>query len=346
MHPVRRVMALTSVLALLLPAPDSASAAEPSSDAVLRGEYVFHAGACDSCHTDHLNHGAFLAGGRRMDTQFGTFFVPNITPEDETGIGDWTAEDFRRAMIEGETPDGSHYYPVFPYRWYTGMSEQDLADLWAYLQSVPPVHNPVKPHELPFPFNLRFLLLGWKLINFDQGETVYDAERSVAWNRGAYLVNHLGHCGACHTPKLLMGAVFRTDKFLAGSEAIPGPYFAPNITPHDVTGIGKWTIDDVVRALKRSITPDGVPIRGPMAEYVNSGSSYLSEDDLAAAAIYLFSLPPEKGPVGETEERLDRRLLPEGEPQSDTAGTSGGGGMGSSGMGLLRAAGGGRIRAK
>lgn len=339
-------MGLTRLLVLLLPGLGSAAAAQQDADAELRGEYIFHAGACDSCHTDHLSHGAFLAGGRRMQTEFGIFHVPNITPDEETGIGDWSAEDFRSAMIEGETPEGSHYYPVFPYRWYTGMSERDVADLWAYLQSVPPIHNPVPPHELPFPFNLRFLLIGWKLINFDQGETVFDPEQSEAWNRGAYLINHLGHCGACHTPKMLMGAVFRSDKFLAGSGVIPGPYPAPNITPHDVTGIGEWTVEDVARALKRSITPDGVPIRGPMAEYVNSGSSYLSEEDLEAAAIYLLSLPPEQGPVGDTEERLDRRLLPEREPQSDTAGASGGGGIGSSGMGLLRAAGGGRTRAK
>jgi mono/diheme cytochrome c family protein len=203
--------------------------------------------------------------------EFGTFYVPNLTPDVATGIGAWSAADFRRAMIEGETPDGSHYYPVFPYRWYTGMSERDLADLWAYLRSVPPVYNRVRPHDLRFPFNPRFLLLGWKLINFDQGERVYDPQHSDAWNRGAYLVNHLGHCGACYTPKMLMGAAFQEDKLLAGSEVIPGPYPAPNITPHDVTGIGKWTTDDVVRALKRSIRPDGLPIRGPMAEYVDSG---------------------------------------------------------------------------
>jgi len=273
--------------------------------------------------------------------------VPNITPDEATGIGRWTAEDFRRSMIEGKAPDGSHYYPVFPYRWYTGMTEQDLADLWAYLRSVPAVENRVRAHDLPFPFNVRALLLGWKLVNFDEGETVHDPARSEEWNRGAYLVNHLGHCGACHTPKLLMGAVFRDDKFLAGSEVIPGPYPAPNITPHEVTGIGKWTTDGVVRALKRSIRPDGVPIRGPMAEYVDSGSSYLFEQDLAAAAIYLFSLPPQQGPVRKAEERLDRRLLADGEePQSGTAGASGGGGMGSAGMGLLRTAGGGRTRAK
>ena len=136
-------MELTTLLVLLLPLLASAAAAPPDPDAVLRGEYVFHAGACDSCHTDHPHHGPFLAGGRRMDTHFGTFYVPNITPDVATGIGDWSADDFRRAMIEGETPAGSHYYPVFPYRWYTGMSAQDLADLWAYLQSVPAVYNRV-----------------------------------------------------------------------------------------------------------------------------------------------------------------------------------------------------------
>jgi mono/diheme cytochrome c family protein len=339
-------MRLTSALVLLLPLLGTPAAAQGDPEATLRGKYLFHAGACDSCHTDHPNRGPFLAGGRRMDTEFGTFYVPNITPDRETGIGEWSAEDFRRAMIEGRTPAGSHYYPVFPYRWYTGMSEEDVADMWAYLQSVPPVRNHVRDHDLPFPFNLRFLLLGWKLINFDPGATVHDSERSEAWNRGAYLINHLGHCGACHTPKVLFGAAFRSDKLLAGSEVIPGPYPAPNITPHDVTGVGRWTIADMVRALRRSIRPDGVPIRGPMAEYVESGSSHLSDDDLEAAATYLFSLEPQQGPVRASEERLDRRLGLDGEPQSADGGGSGGGGIGSAGMGLLRASGGGRTRAK
>jgi mono/diheme cytochrome c family protein len=197
---------------------------------------------------------------------------------------------------------------VFPYRWYTGIAEQDLAAMWAYLQSVPPVHNRVPPHELPFPFNLRFLLLGWKLINFDQGDTVSDPERSPTWNRGAYLVNHLGHCGACHTPKLF-GALFLSWDYLAGSETIPGPYPAPNLTPDVPTGLGRWSEVDIVRALHRAITPEGEPIRGPMAEYVASGSSHLTAEDLAAMAIYLQTIEPEVGPVSAREERLDRRLL-------------------------------------
>jgi hypothetical protein len=219
-------MELTRLLVLLLPLLGSAAAARQDPDAVLRASTSFTLGACDSCHTDYPRHGAFLAGGRRIDTEFGTFYVRNITPDVATGIGAWSAEDFRRAMIQGETPAGSHYYPVFPYRWYTGMSEQDPADLWAYLRSVPPVRNRVRAHELPFG-QPALPAARLKLINFDQGVTVFDSQRSDAWNRGAYLVNHLGHCGACHTPKMLLGAAFRENKFLAGSEGIPGPYPAP-----------------------------------------------------------------------------------------------------------------------
>jgi mono/diheme cytochrome c family protein len=318
------------------------AAAEP--DAVRRGEYVFYAGACDSCHTDHMNRGAFLAGGRAMDTPFGTFYVPNITPDPDTGLGGWSYEDFRRAMVEGRSPDGAHYYPVFPYRWYTGLTDGDLADLWAYLQSVPAVRNQTQPHDLPFPFNIRMLLLGWKLVNFDEGDTVEDPDQSPAWNRGAYIVNHLGHCGACHTPKIL-GMLFKPWDPLAGSEAIPGPYYAPNITPGR-SGIGGWSEEDIARALKRSITPEGEPIRGPMAEYVASGSSHLTYDDLRAVAVYLKSLPPHDGPVTEEEERRDRRLVSESEGQRGGGVGSGGGGIGSAGMGLLRVGAGGRADAK
>ena len=276
-----RAAIVVAMLALLTP-PGAAGAQElDGAAAVARGEYLFHAGACDSCHTDHPGDGAFLAGGRAMETPFGTFYTPNITPDPETGLGRWSFEDFSSAMIEGRSPDGGHYYPVFPYAWYTGMTRPDLEDMWAYLQSVPAVRNEVPPHELPFPFKYRFLMLGWKLLNFDEGQTVFDPARSDAWNRGAYLVNHLGHCGACHTTKLYGN--FIEGKFLAGSAAIPGPYPAPNITSHPVTGIGEWSEEDIVRALRRSMTPDGTPIRRPMAEYVVAGTSYLSDDDLRAA---------------------------------------------------------------
>ena len=327
MRPTGTGLALLAAGVVLMAAP---AAAQDEDAAIARGEYVFHATACDSCHTDHPNHGAFLAGGRRMPTEFGTFLVPNITPDPATGIGAWSEEDFRDAMIAGEAPDGSHYYPVFPYRWYTGMRAADIADLWAYLRSVPPVENRVGSHELPFPLDIRTLLLGWKLVNFDQGDTVFDPARSAAWNRGAYLVNHLGHCGACHTTKLF-GALFLPFKFLAGSSSIPGPYPAPNITPDPSTGLGRWSVEDVVRALGQAITPEGEPIRGPMAEYVASGSGHLAAEDLAAMAVYLRSIPPREGPVSEREERRDRRLQPGEAAQGANA-------TGKAGMDLLRCA--------
>ena len=267
------------------------TAAAADEAAVSRGEYLFRAAACASCHTDVEQRGGFIAGGREMATQFGTFRVPNITPDPETGLGDWQLDDFRKAMIDGLRPDGNPYYPVFPYRWYTGMTEQDVADLWAYLQSVEPVRNPVADHQLNFPFSIRSLLWGWRLLNFDSAETVHDDNRSDAWNRGAYLVNHLGHCGACHTPTDALGGFQSDDRFLAGSTQIPGIHPAPNITPDSKTGLGDWRDADIVRALKRAITPRGTPIRGPMAEYVEYGSSYLTDDDLNAMATYLKSLP-------------------------------------------------------
>ena len=331
-------MRTTAVAAILL-ASTPAVAANGVADAMARGEYLFHAGACDSCHTDHPNDGAFLAGGRVLETQFGTFYAPNITPAPETGLGGWTFEDFERAMVEGVSPEGKNYYPVFPYRWYTGMTPRDLADLWAYLQSVPPVENAVPAHDLPFPFNYSVLIWGWKLLNFDERETVFDPERPEAWNRGAYLVNHLGHCGACHTTKVVGN--FLEWKFLAGSAAIPGPYPAPNITQAVPAGIGDWSEEDVVRALRRSMRPDGIPIRGPMAEYVASGSSHLTDEDLRAIAAYLQTVEPEAGPVGQVEERRDRRLEM-GEAYDPGTGAGRKPGTGSTGINLLIQSSGGR----
>jgi mono/diheme cytochrome c family protein len=290
-----------------------------------RGEYLFHAGACESCHTDIENGGAFLAGGREMQTQFGTFYTPNITPDPETGIGRWTLPDFHRAMIAGIRPDGSPYYPIFPYRWYTGMTAADIAALWVYLQSVEPVSNPVPPHDLTFPFSIRTLVYVWRWVNFAEGQPVSEAVRwngqaqnsvrlfaklfhidieqwvakpvrSRQWQQGAYLVDHVGHCGACHTPKLLGN--FMSGEYLAGSTQIPGAFPAPNITSDRETGIGTWSHTDIIRALQRAMRPDGTPIRGPMAEYVLHGSSYLSAEDLRAIAVYLLALPSEEHAVG------------------------------------------------
>ncbi|MDX1656138.1 MAG: cytochrome c [Candidatus Competibacteraceae bacterium] len=284
---------LVPLIVLLMPL--AVPAQEP--ELLARGRYIMRAGACDSCHTDHQGQGAFLAGGRALKTRFGTFYAPNLTPDPATGLGEWTLEDFRQAMISGLSPDGSPYYPVFPYRWYTGMTEADLTALWAYLRSIPPRHNPVAEHRLDFPFSVRSVVWAWRLLNFEEGASALDSRREDLWNRGAYLVNHLGHCGACHTPKLMGN--FLSGWFLGGAQELPGTLPAPNITPHP-TGIQGWSREDVVRALYRAMAPDGSPIRGHMARYVLVGSSYLTEADLTAIARYLETVEP-------VEQRLEYR---------------------------------------
>ncbi|MDQ2695536.1 MAG: cytochrome c, partial [Pseudomonadota bacterium] len=279
--------------------------AAAADDPITRGEYLLRAGACESCHTDIEHGGAFLAGGRGLKTEFGTFHAPNITPDPDTGLGRWSLEDFRRAMRDGTRPDGSPYYPVFPYRWYTGMTDQDIADLWAYLQAVPAVENVAPPHDLPFPFTIRWLVAGWKLINFSRGETVSDPAQPAQWNRGAYLVNHVSHCGACHTPTILGN--FIASRFLGGSAQIPGILPAPNITPDLATGIGAWSRADVVRALKRAMFPDGSPIVGSMAEYVHFGSAFMTDADLEAIAAYLATVEPVVNEVRDDADKATAR---------------------------------------
>ena len=265
------------------------SAIDDRPEEVIRGEYLFHAGGCKSCHT--APDGASLAGGRALQTRFGTFHTPNITPDLESGLGRWTFEDFVRAMDEGLTPEGEPYYPAFPYRSFTRMYEFDLRDLWAYLRSVEPVENLVPPHRLEYPLDQRQLVHGWRLLEFEQGPAPAHPGRSALWNRGSYLVNALGHCGTCHTPKSEFGT-FRDDMFLAGSEQIPGPFIAPNITPDPQTGIGEWSADEVAELLKTGERPGGGAVGGPMAEVVADSTSKLTQQDRLAIAEYLLSLTP------------------------------------------------------
>lgn len=261
------------------------------SDVVKRGEYLFHAGGCASCHTDRENDGAPLAGGRRLVTAFGTFYGSNITPDLETGIGTWSEADFLRAMKTGIAPDGSPYYPVFPYRWYASLYDFDLRDLWAYLRTLTPVRNEVPPHDLAFPLSQRALIHGWRLFDFEPAPAPAHPGRSRLWNRGSYLVNALAHCGACHTTKSALGT-FRDEMFLAGSSQIPGGFVAPNITPDRETGIGSWSKDDMIKLLRTGMRPDGAPVGGPMAEMVSDTTSRLTDEDREAIATYLQSVPP------------------------------------------------------
>ena len=263
--------------------------------AVKRGAYIFSAAGCEGCHTNVKPKGAFLAGGRRMETPFGEFYTPNITSDRTHGIGDWTYDQFVAAMREGRTPDGSIYYPSFPYASYTGMSEADLKGLWAYLRTVPAVAEPSKPHDMIFPFNIRASVWGWRMLYFDSERVEADPQRSAEWNRGAYIVRALGHCGECHTPRNLLGGLDK-DRELAGNKNAPDGKRVSNITPHKQKGIGEWSAGDIVALLEDGSLPDGDFVGGSMTEVVENSTSKLTKDDLKAIATFLRALPADEGP--------------------------------------------------
>ncbi len=278
-------------VACLLVGCSAASASEQDDSAVERGKYVFRASGGCSCHTDIATGGKPMAGGRAIETPFGTIYGSNITPDPETGIGKWSDEDFITAMTEGKGPDGTVYYPVFPYASFTKMTETDLRDLKAYLFSIPPVKKQNKPPEMSFPFNVRTGIHAWRALYFDAGTYVPDPEQSEEWNRGAYLSTALAHCGECHTPRTSTGGL-DGDMHYAGSVEGPEGELAPNITPDDSTGIGKWSVTDITWYLQTGFRPDGNDAQGLMRELIDEGYVHLNESDLKAIAVYLKSLPP------------------------------------------------------
>ncbi len=260
-----------------------------------RGAYIFKAAGCVGCHTRAKPKGKFLAGGRRMETPFGAFYTPNITTDRQHGIGNWTYADFVAAMREGKTPDGSVYYPAFPYSSYTHIHDEDLRDLWAYLQTVPAVSEPRREHDLIFPFSLRFSVRGWRLLYFEASRFVPYPKKSLAWNRGAYLTRALGHCGECHTPRNLLGGLDK-GRELAGNKNAPDGKRVSNITPHLKKGIGTWSESDIRSLLRDGSLPDGDFVGGSMTEVVENGTSHLTDKDLQAIAVFLKALAPHEGP--------------------------------------------------
>lgn len=282
-------------LALLPVAALLSTTVQGEDHAIEQGAYLFKAAGCVGCHTREKPKGKFLAGGRRMVTPFGEFYTPNITPDRTHGIGDWTFSDFVAAMREGKTRDGSVYYPAFPYSSYTGMSDDDLAKLWAYLRSVPAVAEPDRDHDLMFPFNIRFSVRGWRLLYFDSARFAPDKQKSPEWNRGAYLTRALGHCGECHTPRNLLGGLDK-ERELAGNKNAPDGKRVSNITPHPKKGIGTWSESDIVSLLQDGSLPDGDFVGGSMTEVVENGTSHLTESDLRAIAVFLKALPADQGP--------------------------------------------------
>jgi len=271
---------------MLLTAP-ATIAAEP--DEIARGAYLANVADCVGCHTDSAHSGQPYVGGRALATPFGTFYSPNITPDPETGIGRWTEAQFLRALREGVRPDGSNYFPVFPYPSFTKITDDDARAIKAYLFAQPPVRQSNRAHDVAFPFSWRLLQSGWKLLFFTPGPFRPAPERGQAYNRGAYLVTALAHCGECHTPRNWFGAT-EPSRFLAGTPDGPDGKKVPNITPDRKSGIGDWSEDDIVTLLATGQTPDYNFVGGAMAEVVKS-TARLTEEDRRAIALYLQSLP-------------------------------------------------------
>lgn len=269
---------------LVLAAAVPAHAAPP--DAVARGAYLAKAGGCVGCHTEDKQGAIPYAGGRALKTPFGTFFGPNITPHPSAGIGRWSERDFVRALREGVGREGEHLYPAFPYPSFTRMREADLKDLWAYLRTLPPSPRKNQPHDLRFPLGWRALVAAWKWLYFTPGPKDARPGRSSAQARGAYLVNALGHCGECHTPKNFLGAP-RPDRHLAGGKGPEGKR-VPNLTP---AGLGKWSDAELKDFLTTGLTPDGDIAAQAMGEVIRNTASQWTREDLDGVVAYLRSLP-------------------------------------------------------
>jgi mono/diheme cytochrome c family protein len=261
----------------------STSAFAANTDA---GHYQSVLGDCEGCH------GKNLAGGIALMTPFGKLVTPNITPDKDTGIGNYSAEDFRQAMKAGIAPGGKLLYPAMPYPAYARMRDSDVAALWAYLRSVKPVKNSVQVNQLRFPFNLRFVMRGWNMLFFSPAPYADDRAKSAAWNRGAYLVSGAGHCGACHSPKNLFGA----DKGALTGASLQG-WFAPDLTGDRVAGLGSWSSGDIVEYLQTGRNSHSLA-SGPMAEAVENSTSKMKDADLKAIAVYLKDLPASGGNGG------------------------------------------------
>jgi mono/diheme cytochrome c family protein len=251
-----------------------------------RGQYLAIAGDCTSCHSVP-GSGQPFAGGRSIETPFGIVVGANITPDSETGIGAWSDESFVRALREGKGHDGELLYPAMPYPNYTKLSESDALAIRAYLNTVRPVRNAVVSNKLPFPLDIREGMAAWNALYFTSGEFKPDSTKTAEWNRGAYLVEGLGHCGACHTPKSALGGDDRAHTFQG--YALQG-WFAPNITNDNERGLGGWSVADIVAYLKNGHNSTSAST-GIMAEEITLSSSHMTDADLTAIATYLKALP-------------------------------------------------------
>ena len=270
-----------------------AQAFEQGGDAE-RGKLVFAAGGCASCHmTPGQEDRENLGGGLKLSSPFGAFVAPNISSDKEDGVGAWRVVDLANAMISGVSPRGEHYYPAFPYTSYHLARIEDVRDLMAYLRTTPAVPGRAAEHEIPFPFNQRRALGLWKLLFFDSAPFAPDTAKSDSWNRGRYLVEGLGHCAECHSGRNALGGIEASRRF-AGAPDLEGKGIVPNITP-DASGLAAWSAKDIAELLKSGFTPEYDSVGGTMAAVVKN-TSQLSDEDRAAMAEYLKSLPPRPVP--------------------------------------------------
>jgi mono/diheme cytochrome c family protein len=286
-----------------LPAVVPASALPPHTPDLGNGKTMFNIGGCASCHTapgedrskvDRTR----LGGGLALKSPFGTFYVPNISPDPKDGIGDWTEANFVTAMLKGTNEHGRHLFPAFPYGSYTHMRLDDVRDLFAYLKTLPPEKGKVRRHDLKFPFGIRRLVGGWKLLFLHGKPFEPDRAKSAQWNRGAYLVEAPGHCAECHSPRNLLGGIVSSQRF-AGGPSADGEEWVPNITPEGLQHWSKenlaWSEKDIAGFLKDGDNPAGDYAGGAMAEVIRN-TALLSDADRAAIATYIASLPPVVGP--------------------------------------------------
>lgn len=285
------LLVIAAALAWFLTSPEPLSASELPAHApdLANGELIFYAGGCTSCHAAPEAKGADklkLAGGLELKTDFGTFRVPNISPDPETGIGGWSTLDFANAVLRGVSPGGAHFYPAFPYSSYTRMRMEDVIDLKAFMDTLPPVSNRVAGHDLGFPFNIRRGVGVWKLLYFSAAPVLPLAEASEAARRGQYLAEGPGHCGECHTSRDLMGGL-KKSLWLAGAPNPEGKGTIPNITPEGLD----WSESEIVDAFKTGFKPDFDTLGGRMVA-VQENLAHLPDADLQAIAAYLKAVPP------------------------------------------------------
>ena len=298
------IAGLIAFCIVTMPTVVPASALPLYTPNVANGQTMFNAGGCASCHAvpnkdpDKVDP-TRLGGGLALPCPFGTFYVPNISPDPTDGIGSWSEADFVTALWDGTAPGGYHLFPAFPYPSYRRMQLNDVRDLFAYLKTLPPVLGEVRGPDLSFPFSIRRMVGVWKLLFLRGGPFVPDPSKSAQWNRGAYLVNGPGHCAECHSPRNLLGGIIESERF-AGGPTPDGEGWVPNITP---TGLQHWSKEDIAWSekdiasfLDDGMMPDGDYAGGAMAEVIRN-VSLLSPGDRAAIAAYIASLPPTQGPT-------------------------------------------------